>query len=312
VRTTRRSCATAPTLEEVTQSTVTTDDDRARLRLIMETRQRRLLREQGAHHRGELGVQLARTRERVDRAVERAERLQRVGLLRHTQPSIDVICVSRRPSYLGRALDNYRRQICPNTRLTFVANSDSFDWGVTERALQEIPGAQLLRFPERLTLGDCLNEAISATRGQFFAKFDDDDHYGANYLSDLVLATRFADATIYGKRTFHAHVEATDCTVLCEEGHEFTYTNHVAGGTLLVRRHDVTDIRFASVGTGTDTRFREACLAAGRRIFSTDRFNYLLTRRADPSHHTWQISDEAFLTTARRIGDGLRLDQVLA
>lgn len=294
---------------EAIQSTVTTGDDLARLRLLTETQQRRQLLERGARPEAAPEVQLRRAR--VDRVLERAERLQRAGLLRHTQPSIDVICVSRRPSHLDRALDNYRRQTCPNTRLTFVANSDAFDWDGVESALNELAGARLLRLPERLTLGDCLNEAVAATDGDFFAKFDDDDHYGANYLSDMVLATRFAHATIYGKRTFHAHAEATDCTVVCHEDHEFTYTNFVAGGTLLVRRRDVTDIRFASVREGTDTRFREACLAAGRKIFSTDRFNYLLMRRADAYHHTWQISDAAFMAAARRIGDGLRLDEVL-
>ena len=291
---------------------MTNVDDRARLRLLVEAQQRRPLPEQGGPKGAVLQQELARARRRVGRAVERAERLDRAGILRRTEPSVDVICVSCRPSYFDRLVDNYRRQTYENTRLLFVPNSDAFDWGRVEAALEAIPGARMLRLPARLTFGECINEAIRITDGDFFAKFDDDDHYGANYLSDMVLATRFADATIYGKRTFHAHVEATDCTVVCQEGNEFTYTNFVAGGTFLVRRRDVADIPFEPVREDPDTRFREACLATGRRIFSTDRFNYLFMRRADPSHHTWQISDDAVMATARRIGEGLQLDQVLA
>ena len=119
---------------------MTVDDDRARLRLLTQARQCRQLLAQGARRGAELEEELERARERVDRAVERAEQLQRAGVLRPTEPSIDVICVSRRPSYLDRALANYRRQACANTRLTFVANSDAFDWDAVESALEEIPG----------------------------------------------------------------------------------------------------------------------------------------------------------------------------
>jgi len=226
-------------------------------------------------------------------------------------PSIDVICVSSRPDYLTRALENYRRQRYHNKRLIFVTNSEEFDRDSVESAVGEFPGSQVMHLSPDLTLGECLNAALDVSTAEFFAKFDDDDHYGADYLSDMVLTTRFADATVYGKRTFHAHVEGADCTVVRHEGHEFAYTNLVMGGTLLVRRSDIGDLRFEAVPAGTDTRFLKACAARDLRIFSTDRFNYLMIRRAATSHHTWQISDEDFMSTSRRLGSGLLLDDVL-
>lgn len=245
------------------------------------------------------------------RIADAFELMGRSGFERPHQPSIDVICVSSRPAYLRHALDNYRRQTYPNTRLVFVTNSSQFDQAAVESALHEFDNAAALHLPEHLTLGECLNAAIDMTDGEFFAKFDDDDHYGAEYLSDLVLATRYADATVYGKRSFHAYVEGADRTVVRHEGHEFEYTNLVMGGTLLVRRADVGSIRFEAVPAGTDTRFLKACSAAGHRIFSTDRFNYLMVRRATTEHHTWKISDDEFLSTSRELAAGLALDDVL-
>lgn len=227
------------------------------------------------------------------------------------EPAIDVICVTSRPQYLRRALDNFRRQSYLNRRLIFVTNSDDFDTGEVEALVGEFDDARIMHLPPTLTLGECLNAALDVSDAEFFAKFDDDDHYGAHYLSDMVLATRFADATVYGKRTFHAHVEALDCTVVRHEGHEFEHTNLVMGGTLLVKRADIGDLRFEAVPSGTDTRFLKACSARGLDIFSTDRFNYLMVRRADIGHHTWQISDTDFMSTSRRLGDGLMLDEVL-
>lgn len=245
------------------------------------------------------------------RVAEAFDALGRPGFPPPDEPSIDVICVSARPEYLRQALDNYRRQSYPNARLVFVTNSDDFDRGAVESAVAEFDRAVVLHMPPDLTLGECLNAALEVSDAEFFAKFDDDDRYGAHYLSDMVLATRFAHASVYGKRTFHAHVESIDSTVVRHEGHEFRYSSLVMGGTLLVRRRDIGDLRFEAVVRGTDTRFLRSCSERGLRIFSTDRFNYLMTRRATAAHHTWQITDDEFMSTSRRLGPGLLLDDVL-
>lgn len=226
-------------------------------------------------------------------------------------PTIDVICVSNRPDFLPRTVRNVAIQKYPHVRLIFVTNSDEFDPDEVDRALAELPNAIWFAMPPDKTLGECLNAARERATADFFAKFDDDDLYGAEYLSDMVLATRFADASVYGKRTFHAHLERTDQTVVRHEGNEFAYTTLVMGGTLLVRRRDTVGIDFEARPSGSDTRFLEACTDAGLRIFSTDRFNYLMARRGATASHTWTIDDDEFLATSRVLGSGSMVDQVL-
>ncbi|MEM9465429.1 MAG: glycosyltransferase [Actinomycetota bacterium] len=228
-----------------------------------------------------------------------------------SEPVVDVICVTNRPHELSNVIANVRRQSYGGLRFTLVTNSDGFDEDEVERAVAPIAGASVLRLPEHLTIGQCMNAAIDATDGEFFAKIDDDDVYGEHYLSDMILATRFTDAAVYGKATFHAHTEGRDETVVRHEGHEYTYTSQVMGGTLLVRRRDVGGIRFEDRPTGADTAFLAACRDAGLRIFSTDRFNYLMVRRGDPGDHTWRISEEDFLRNTRSLGSGRRDDLVL-
>ena len=227
------------------------------------------------------------------------------------EPVVDVICVSNRPESLETAIANVERQTYGAVRFTFVTNHEGFDRADVERAVARVPGSTVLHLPEHLTLGECLNEAIAATSGEFFAKFDDDDHYGAHYLSDMMLATRFTDAAVYGKRSFHAYTEGADTTVVRHEGYEYAYTTQVMGGTLLVRRRDVAGIRFEAVRSGTDTAFLSACRDAGLRIFSTDRFNYLMIRRTDVGGHTWQIEEQEFLANTRTIGSGMATDAVM-
>jgi spore maturation protein CgeB len=223
---------------------------------------------------------------------------------------VDVICVSNRPEFLDDAIRNYTRQSYPHKRFIFVMNSDRFDEDAVRNRLSEIPDARVLSLPEHLTLGECLNEAIQLCTGTWWAKFDDDDRYGVEYLGDMFLCTQFTDADIFGKRTFHAYVEAADATMLRHEGYEFSPTNLVMGGTLLVRRLAVASISFQSVVQGTDTRFLRSCTQAGLTIFSTDRFNYLMNRRSNPQTHTWTISDQDFMKHSRPIGTGQCLSSV--
>lgn len=261
---------------------------------------------------GQLGFRAVHARHTYQhRLAEAFETIGLDGFPAVVEPSVDVICVSNRPEQLEHVIANIARQTYAAMRFIFVTNSDEFDRDVVERAVAEVPNATVLHLPESLSLGECLNAAVDAGDGDFFAKIDDDDLYGAHYLSDMMLATRFAAAAVYGKASFHAYTEGSDATVVRHGGQEFSPVQQVMGGTLLVRRSDVRGIRFEALPSGSDSAFQRACRDAGLTIFSTDRFNYLMTRRADPGGHTWRITEEDFLLNTRTIGSGRRDDLVL-
>lgn len=211
------------------------------------------------------------------------------------EPPVDWICVSQRPQMIQNLVSNYRRQTYKNKRFILVLNSDQYDQVNVDRLLSDVPNSRVISVSEDKTLGDCLNIAISESDSEFFAKIDDDDFYGTNYLSDLVLATKYADASIFGKRSIYALIERDKSLYFRNQGYEFSYTDFVAGGTLLVRRSDVTGLRFESVPSGTDSLFLRSAGSMGLRVFSTDRFNYVMNRRSDTESHTWKIDESDFL-----------------
>lgn len=223
-------------------------------------------------------------------------------------PTVDVLLVSNRPEHLDAALDNYRRQDYGPKRLVFVTNSDAFDLELVRARLAEFPGALHLSMPESCTLGECLNAAIAQTNGDYFAKMDDDDWYGAAYLSDMLLTRHFADATVIGKRSTYAYVEGRDVTVVRRPGQEYKWTDLVVGATLVVKRENLGAIRFRALPRGTDSQFLKEIADAGLLIFSADRFNYCIERRAHAGDHTWQIADDEFMRGCRRVGTGHRID----
>lgn len=218
-----------------------------------------------------------------------------------------VICVTQRPGLLGAAIANYERQRHRDRELIIVTNSAAFDEAETRARVEAVPGARVVRTEPERSLGSCLNLAVDMTSAELVAKFDDDDHYGANYLADAVLAQRVLGAAVVGKHSYFAHLLTSDRTVLRFPGHELIESRFLAGGTLLFSRAVVGDVRFPDVSLREDGGFLAACWRRGLAVYAADHFNYVQRRG---THNAWEISDEAFARDALDLGPGERLDLV--
>lgn len=226
------------------------------------------------------------------------------------EPLVSVLCVSNRPQQIHHCIESYRKQTYPNTELIFVMNSPGFDRSMVQALVSELPTARAIFVDDAATLGDCLNEALAVADGEYFAKFDDDDHYGAEYLTDLMLAFEYSGAAVVGKRSHYVYLEAEDRTVLRFPGQEYTDIKHICGATIVADRRATSGIRFTPVAQGTDSLFRQACTAAGLRIFAADRFNFAVTRHADLTRHTWQVGHDEILQDSEMVSRGFPTDVV--
>ena len=233
---------------------------------------------------------------------------------RRTHPpaagSIAIVCVTARPHRLDTLVANAARQTVAGADAELVIVTNHADYAELDVAAAAQPFAGRLRVLRRdpeLTLGRCLNDALDATKARFVAKFDDDDHYGAHHLEDSLRAHGYAGAGVVGKHTYYAHLTATDETVLRFPGHEFTYSSTLAGGTLVIDRHRVGDLRFEDLSLGEDRRFIAACHRAGISTFSADRFNFTQVRSDD---NEWPIDRARFLERSELLGPGRRDDEI--
>jgi glycosyl transferase family 1/glycosyl transferase family 2 len=242
--------------------------------------------------------------------------LQTLGLggSAHTEPLVTIVCSSMRPQRARAVFEALQQQTYPAIEFVFVANADGFDRDLLNElaaSTTNTAATHVLHIDQSQPLGTCLNAALDIARGSYFAKWDDDDVYGPNFLTDLMLAFGYADAAVVGKTTIYAYIESTDTTVLREPGREFTHVNRVAGGSIVADREQLGAIRFATMPRGADTQFFRDCREHGLRLFSADRFNHLVYRHATKSAHTWDVSDRDFARESVRVADGLALDRVL-
>ncbi len=226
-------------------------------------------------------------------------------------PVVTVLAATNRPERLRNLLDNVRRQVHQPVELIILLNSDAFDRSKVERAAAGMREVRIASLPESYTLAECLNHGIDMARGEFIAKFDDDDYYGAHYLSDLLLATRYTDAGVIGKRTYFCHLEGTDDMALRFPGKSHRHVEFVHGATLLIRRSVLDEVRFTPVRQGTDTIFLRECRAKGYRIYSADPYNFIHVRHADLDSHTWKINDSDFLAKCEVLRKGLDMGAVM-
>ena len=210
-----------------------------------------------------------------------------------------VVCVSMRPQLIDRVIANVTRQMAHvAVDLVFVANDAGFVDVDLEARFEPVGGATIIVPEPGTSLGAALNLGLDATSERFVAKMDDDDWYGPGYLLDGLRAHRYAGAGVVGKHTYYAHLEATGERHLRFPGHEFEYTGTLAGGSLLIDRDRVGDLRFADLSLGEDRAFLAACHRRGVSTFSADRFGFVQHRGRG---NTWSITDTEFLRGCLRV-----------
>jgi hypothetical protein len=216
------------------------------------------------------------------------------------------VCVSMRPHLVDAVVENLARQDHALFDVVFVANSPDFDRTKVEQAFERIPGAVIDHPPAGTSLGVSLNRAMQRSDARFVAKFDDDDLYGAQYLSDQLRAHSYAGAGVVGKHSYFARIDQTGKTYLRFAGHEFRYSGTLAGGTLVIDRDRVGEQEFDDISLGEDRAFLAQCHRRGLSTFSTDRFNFTQIRTGA---NTWTVSDDAFVAGAIEILDPRGIDR---
>jgi spore maturation protein CgeB len=245
---------------------------------------------------------------------ERLERiLSVVGLetAAASPPTITILAATNRPHQLEHLLANIRRQTHPEVEPIILLNADAFDTAAVEAAAADIPRVKVFQLPESYTLAECLNHGIDQASGAWVAKMDDDDHYGAHYLSDLLLATRYTDARVLGKRGTFCYLEASDQLILRFPHLVHRHGDLVHGATMFIRRDVFDEVRFSPVTCGDDTMFQRHCRERGIGIYSADPYNYIWVRQANLAHHTWRLADHEVLAGSHRVAAGLDLDLVM-
>lgn len=216
-----------------------------------------------------------------------------------TRPKISAVVSTIRPQQIQHILSTIGSQRKVDVELIVVSHGFTIDPEEFDRLATNynVSNFHILEMDRELTLGDCLNKAVSRASGDFITKMDDDDLYGDNYLFDQVAALRFSGASIVGKQAHFMYLADSDATLLRFAEREHRFTNMVMGPTILGHAEIFKSTPFESRSRGEDTQFLRDIIDGGGTIYSSDRFNFMQMRGDDGMAHTWNVSDAELTAT---------------
>ncbi|MEV7908152.1 glycosyltransferase family 2 protein, partial [Streptomyces anulatus] len=247
------------------------------------------------------------------RREEHSVRLRRHGLARAAAtPAVSVVMSSMRPRLLGSALAQIAGQRRVEAEVLLGLHGVPADHPEVRRAVGEsgLP-VTVIEADAATPFGEVLNLAAAKAGGEYVAKWDDDDWYGPEHLADLLLARSYAGADIVGTAAEFFYLEPLDVTVRRTDYTSEVWSDHVAGGTILLDRARFEETGgFPALPRGVDAGFLKAAHAAGARIYRTHGLGYVL-RRSVSAEHTWRLPLAHFLRVASGQWRGFRPSLIL-
>jgi hypothetical protein len=225
-------------------------------------------------------------------------------------PMVSVIFATRREEWLAHGLAQIERQTYEPRELVVCLHGDEFAPDVEQRVRAAASGTvKVVRVDSELTLGDALNAGVEASEGELVTKMDDDDYYNVDHLWDLVLACEYSGADLVGKGAEFVYLGGSfDLTIRRFMGDGESEHPRLAGGALMARRGPLTQLGgWPRRSRGEDTWIVKNFRAAGRGVYRTHGFGYILNRHF--RDHTWNTYVDYFLVQSQREWRGLRLDE---
>jgi len=236
---------------------------------------------------------------------------ERVGITWNEAPPPLVSCVtcSNRPQMIDNIIRNFDCQNYSNKELILMLEADNEDFERIRDNLADRSDVSLFRQSKEEFLGTAINRGIRLSGGEYIAKFDDDDIYGPNYLSDGLIPFSFSDASVVGKLETILYHEASGKYYIRFPGKSHRYLDFVMGATIIAKKSVFDVIEFGESNTGEDSEFLKRCKKNGFKIYSSDPFNWVHMRHKSEGFHTWQVEDESLLRPAIEFDFTLDIDR---
>lgn len=241
-----------------------------------------------------------------------ADRLATGGDFLPPGERIAALLVTMRPDRLQGCIERFRNDLYPAKELVVVVHGDDVNGGLCRSLVRDGEPIRILQAGTNRSLGACLNFAASQTDAPYWTKMDDDDLYGAQYLSDVMRYQRLGDFEVFGKPPVFNYLESSEELLWDVEWARHANLLHqasiarsalVAGGTLGGRRQALERVPFCERRRGgSDSDFIRRCYDAGMDVLAMDGFNFVRCRSAQAGFHTWTVDEDEFRARSIRVG----------
>ena len=213
--------------------------------------------------------------------------------------SVTAMVSTNRPHQLRHVIDTLSKQIDVEMQAIVGTHGFSADDEVKGYAREQGLEVEWLELDSKLKLGECYNQIIERSDGDFIAKIDDDDLYSPGYLFDSLHAARYSRADVVGKHAHYMYLVDRNVTVLRFPKWENRFTKFVSGPTIVADSDLLKEIRFSNITHGEDSDLLERIDKAGGKIYSAQRFGFAQIRQGATGGHTWSIGGDEVIATGK-------------
>ena len=193
---------------------------------------------------------------------------------------ISVITITNKTNtnIIENIFNNYNNQSYPNKELILIVNKDENLRKYVDKSKEmNIKNCKIFGLHPFISLGECLNYTINKMSGEYWAKMDDDDIYGINYLTEAHFNIINTKADLIGKNSVIIHDKNTK-TLYDVNGKKNVFVDFVRGPTFFCHKDLFNSFRFQKLNKGEDTQFIKDLVNAKRKIYSTSERNFMYIR----------------------------------
>jgi hypothetical protein len=230
-------------------------------------------------------------------------------------PRASLITPTYRKDLLPRCVETFEQQTYPNKELILVFNGNVLPTWRDLGLKQPREDVVITHVPGDMFAGATLNMGHIQASGQYSFRVDDDDHYGPNYILDMILQARSVDAALFGKpsvplifegeNAIYVKNQATPLVIAPQEmlqsGALWFGGNSISGTTEFFKKVPYSDVSFGAADTDMVLNLP---LGIGVTFAFMDQLNLVAERRQDLASHTWKY-DQAKLKANRRMLKGI-------
>ncbi|KZL93676.1 CgeB family protein [Clostridium magnum] len=188
-------------------------------------------------------------------------------------PIISVISIIRSLKELTVILDQFKYQSYNNKELILLI--DNFD------DIESLSDKYIDKNVKVLSLNS-LNKSlpvIDIVNGDYISYFSYNNYYGRYFLEDLILAKKYADASIVGKKSYYKLEKKSnliDELKLENKGQEFEYVDNLDYDSCIINKNifkfkKIEDL----ISESLNNHMIKNCFKFGYRLFSIDKYNFV-------------------------------------
>ena len=220
-------------------------------------------------------------------------------------PAVSVVLSSRRADHLRVCLEHLATQTYPAWEVLVGLHGCHVPEEVRQGWHARLPvPLRVFDFNAEDTFGAVLGRLSRSADGELITKVDDDDLYGANHLTDLLLAWHTSGADVAAKGSRFVHFPERDQTIDRAWTAPEIFNVTPAGGTLLLARSTLQQFGgWSHAPKHVDTDLLIRVRSAGGLVYRTHGLEYVYVRRSEG--HTWSADLEDIAAQGEQVYPGL-------